>query len=188
MGCTKVSHPLYALSTDIQRDCPHLPYLKPKKPSKNMHLILKDRHLGGKLHPHWKWVYAVPLTKSFLSRKSQANYLEHYSQIFQQWHKDSHSWGSECCIFLLLWALHHYCSYTEWGPQPSQPKILNGYSQVSHIQGHPKCLRKHEPQQAQQDLQATFRANFLQKEHTVRQQVSTKNLKSSCFPGWANNH
>lgn len=81
MGCTKVSHPPYALSTDIQRDCPHLPYRKPKKPSRNMHFILRDRHLGGKFHPHWKWFYAVLLTKSFLPTKSQANYLEHHSQL-----------------------------------------------------------------------------------------------------------
>lgn len=156
MGCTKVSHPLYALSTDIQRDCPHLPYPQPKKPSRVMDLILRDRHLGGKLHPHWKWFYAVLLTKSFLPRKSQANYLRvslpNEAKIFQQWHKYGHSWGFEGCIFLLL----HYCSYMEWGLHPLHPKTLNGYSKVSHIQGHLNCLRKHEPQKAQQDLQAAF--------------------------------
>lgn len=74
-------HTLCMLWAQIHRDCPHLPYPKPKKPSRDMHLTLRDRHLGGKLHPHWKWFYAVLLTKSFLPRKSQANYLEHPSQM-----------------------------------------------------------------------------------------------------------
>lgn len=101
---------------------------------------------------------AVLLTKSFLPRKSQANYLEHDFQVKPKYFSNDTKMSTataEGCIFVLLQALHHYCM--EWGLHPLHPKIFNGYSQVSHIQGHPKCLRKHE---AQQGLQATFRANL----------------------------
>lgn len=100
-----------------------------------MHLTLRDRHLGGKLHPHWKWFYAVLLTKSLLPRKSQASYLEHPSQMKPRYFSNGTKMaklGSEGSLFLLLWVLHHYRSYMEWALHPLHPKTLNGYSQVSY--------------------------------------------------------